>query len=156
MTRACDSKVPSFYKLVNRLFAKILLAVLLRLKYFSERFIVLFIKGRRSGKEYLTPLCYLRRGNEIGLVSVYGYSSSWMRNFVKKSKIRAVYRGKSFTCSEFYILEYPANSSVVREYLKRYRLGLAFISILSPDVRKVKWIKETPVVVVKLPRGSIS
>ncbi len=56
----------------------------------SGRLLLLTFTGRKSGKEFTTPLRYVQEDEILRLIVVY----PWWRNLVEKPKVRVLLRGQ--------------------------------------------------------------
>jgi deazaflavin-dependent oxidoreductase (nitroreductase family) len=56
----------------------------------SNRLLLLTFTGRKSGKEFTTPLRYVQEGEILRLIVVY----PWWKNLVEKPKVRVLLRGQ--------------------------------------------------------------
>ena len=74
--------------LVNRLVTTILRSPLHRLR--SNRLLLLTFTGRKSGKEFTTPLRYVQQGETLQLIVVY----PWWKNLVEQAAVRVLLRGQ--------------------------------------------------------------
>ena len=59
----------------------------------SDRLLLLTFTGRKSGKEFTTPLRYVQQGETLQLIVVY----PWWRNLVEDAKVRVLLRGQMRT-----------------------------------------------------------
>src|SRR5450432_1861525 len=55
----------------------------------SDRLLLLTFTGRKSGKEFTTPLRYVQEGETLRLIVVY----PWWRNLVGEATVRVLLRG---------------------------------------------------------------
>lgn len=56
----------------------------------SERLLLLTFTGRKSGKEFTTPLRYVQEGETLRMTVVY----PWWKNLVGGATVRVLLRGK--------------------------------------------------------------
>ncbi|MEO6890310.1 MAG: nitroreductase/quinone reductase family protein, partial [Ktedonobacteraceae bacterium] len=59
----------------------------------SERLLLLTFTGRKTGKEFTTPLRYVQEGETLRLIVVY----PWWRNLVGEAPVRVLLRGHMHT-----------------------------------------------------------
>jgi deazaflavin-dependent oxidoreductase (nitroreductase family) len=62
-------------------------------------------RGRRSGREYRTPLMASVRGDTLVIAMLYGPESDWARNLLAAGNGTAVRRGRTRTIDRFEIVE---------------------------------------------------
>ena len=56
----------------------------------SDQLLLLTFTGRKSGKEFTTPLRYVQEGETLRLIVVY----PWWRNLVGEATVRVLLRGQ--------------------------------------------------------------
>ena len=61
----------------------------------SERLLLLTFTGRKSGKEFTTPLRYVQEGETILVKIVVEYA--WWKNLREQATVRVLLRGKMYT-----------------------------------------------------------
>src|SRR5690349_14009045 len=59
----------------------------------SDRLLLLTFTGRKSGKEFTTPLRYTQEGENLRMTVVY----PWWKNLVEESTVRVLLRGQMRT-----------------------------------------------------------
>jgi hypothetical protein len=59
----------------------------------SDRLLLLTFTGRKSGKEFTTPIRYVQEGKTLRLVVMY----PWWRNLLGKASVRVLLRGQMRT-----------------------------------------------------------
>ncbi len=59
----------------------------------SHRLLLLTFTGRKSGKEFTTPMRYVQEGETLRMTVVY----PWWKNLVKEATVRVLLRGKMRT-----------------------------------------------------------
>jgi len=57
----------------------------------SDRLLLLTFTGRKSGKEFTTPIRYTREGETLLLKVVY----PWWKNLVEEARVRVLLRGET-------------------------------------------------------------
>ena len=57
----------------------------------SDRLLLLTFTGRKSGKEFTTPLRYMQEGETLKLLVV---RSPWWKNLVEEATVRVLLRGQ--------------------------------------------------------------
>ena len=79
-----------------RLLANAIVATILRSPWHrmrSERLLLLTFTGRKSGKEFTTPLRYVQEGKTLQMTVVY----SWWKNLVGGAPVRVLLRGHTYS-----------------------------------------------------------
>ena len=61
--------------------------------------------GRKSGKQYCTPVRLLRDGESFIIPLIYGESSSWYKNLTSLNTIELVWQGKTYHVGNPQLLE---------------------------------------------------
>ena len=74
--------------------------VMLRLAPRMPGFGVVVHRGRRSGREYETPVNVFRHGDRISIALTYGRESEWVRNVLADSGCRLVTRRHELALTE--------------------------------------------------------
>ncbi len=83
--------------------------------------VLLYTKGRRSGKTRVTPLEYRRRGEAVLLFSARGKISDWYRNLRANPQDTVLRIGfKKYNPSVEFIDEPEAIEETMRWYVKKY------------------------------------
>ena len=59
----------------------------------SKRIMVLTFYGRKSGKEYRTPVSFLKREGDI--ICITSLENVWWKNLVDQSKVRVTIKGQT-------------------------------------------------------------
>jgi hypothetical protein len=72
--------------------------------------------GRRSGKEYSTPLNYIRDDNNLWVTSVR--TRTWWRNFREEWPIRVIVQGMEIQGRGEAIVEQDALSDALKEFFR--------------------------------------
>ena len=87
---------------------------------------VIHHRGRRSGREYSTPVFAWKSGNLLGVAVAYGGESDWLLNALAAGSARVTRVGKTYAWSGLHVV--PAESSglspVARTYAKPFGLVL--------------------------------
>ncbi len=73
---------------------------------------VILHRGRRSGREYRTPLLAFRRGQTLVIALVYGAESDWLRN-MSEGGGRVIRAGRTFVVGPPEIIETNAADSLL-------------------------------------------
>lgn len=76
-----------------RILANALATTILRSRWHavrSDHLLLLTFTGRKSGKEFTTPLRYVQEGNTLQVTVVY----PWWKNLVKVATVRILLRGE--------------------------------------------------------------
>jgi hypothetical protein len=90
--------------------------ILDRIRYFNRRFFnpwslcfagrpnsfwaVIFHRGRRSGKEYITPIVAVRENSSFIIPLPYGQQVDWFQNIMAAGSCDLIYRGKMYHASK--------------------------------------------------------
>lgn len=78
---------------VARILANALATTILRSRWHamrSDRLLLLTFTGRKSGKEFTTPLRYVQEGEILRMTVVY----PWWKNLVERPTVRVLLRGE--------------------------------------------------------------
>jgi deazaflavin-dependent oxidoreductase (nitroreductase family) len=89
--------------------------------------------GRRSGREYRTPVNVFRRGGGYAIALTYGPDSDWVRNVLAAGGCRLETRGGTIVVGDPVVLRDPRRSAVpflLRPFLRI--LGVELFLRLSP------------------------
>jgi deazaflavin-dependent oxidoreductase (nitroreductase family) len=81
---------------------------------------ILHYRGRKSGRDYRTPMNVFRHGDEYVMALTYGAGVQWVKNIVAAGECRLVTRGKPLTLIEPRLVHDPTRSlmpPVVRQFL---------------------------------------
>jgi len=106
------------YKVVNP-FMKVLLRSPLH-RYASESLTLLYFRGRKSGREFVTPLSYVRRENTVWLLSAH--STRWWMNLREDgTPVRLVIAGETLTGKAKL---WDGDSETLRDRVRRYITAL--------------------------------
>lgn len=93
---------------------------------------VIHHRGRRSGREYSTPVFAWKSGNRLGVAVVYGAESDWLLNALAAGSARVTRAGRTYTWTGLHVV--PARSSglsaVARAYAKPF--GSVLVGELVP------------------------
>ena len=96
---------------------------------FSRRFAgrlpgfgLLVYRGRKSGREYRTPMNVFRRGDEYVLALTYGSDVQWVKNVMAAGGCDLVTRGRTIRLVEPVLFSDPSRSAMPG--LVRFFLGL--------------------------------
>jgi deazaflavin-dependent oxidoreductase (nitroreductase family) len=87
---------------------------------------ILVYRGRRSGREYRTPMNVFRRGDEVVLALTYGSDVQWVKNIVAAGGCRMLTRGREFDLVAPELLVDPERRlmpSPVRQFLGFMRVS---------------------------------
>ncbi|HEY6406294.1 MAG TPA: nitroreductase/quinone reductase family protein [Ktedonobacteraceae bacterium] len=79
----------------------------------SDRLLLLTFTGRKSGKEFTTPMHYVQEGETLRLIVVY----PWWKNLVGEATVRVLLRGKLRTGTAE-VLPEEGGEVVVKIHLK--------------------------------------
>jgi hypothetical protein len=74
--------------LINRIVTTILRSPWHKMR--SDHLLLLTFTGRKSGKEFTTPMRYVQKGNTVRMTVVY----PWWRNLVGEANVRVLLRGQ--------------------------------------------------------------
>ncbi len=108
--------------LTNALFnaMNVVMRPLLRSGMMKRNLCILRYTGRKSGKQYETPLSYVREGDTVRLLS--SYNTSWWKNFTGEARDAAVeIGGKRHSGSARAI---TTDSEVFRDGVRRFLTAL--------------------------------
>ena len=72
---------------------------------------VILHRGRRSGRQYRTPLFAFRRGRTLVIALLYGEESDWLRNLRKGGHV--IRAGRTFTVGPPEVIETRAAGSLL-------------------------------------------
>jgi deazaflavin-dependent oxidoreductase (nitroreductase family) len=142
---AVDSRPPLIWRLFNKLnnpFMKALLRSPLH-GVVSRSFMVITFTGRKSGREYSTPVQYALRGNMVYLVTSQGYT--WWKNLRGGADVCVHVRGRSLrghavTATDPQIIDsllsqiYPAMSAAQRARFSSGKVAI-IITLADGEVR---------------------
>ena len=99
-------------------------------RHFAGRvppFAMLIHRGRRSGREYRTPIMTFRCGDRLIIVLTYGPDTDWVRNLCKAGGGELIYRGRSYELREPTWIDSgraaPCLPPIVRIALRVMRVG---------------------------------
>jgi deazaflavin-dependent oxidoreductase (nitroreductase family) len=98
--------------LANRIVTTILCSPWHRIR--SNHLLLLTFTGRKSGKEFTTPLRYVQEGETLRLIIVY----PWWRNLLAEATVRVLLRGHMRTGTAE-VLPEEDGEVVVRIHLNR-------------------------------------
>jgi hypothetical protein len=79
-----------------RILANVIATTILRSRWHgmrSDRLLLLTFTGRKSGKEFTTPMRYIQEGETLRITVVY----PWWKNLVEKATVRVLLRGQMRT-----------------------------------------------------------
>jgi deazaflavin-dependent oxidoreductase (nitroreductase family) len=68
--------------------------------------------GRRSGREYATPVNLFRSGDRYVIALTYGAESQWVRNVLAAGEARVVTRGRTLLLTDPEIVHDPSGALV--------------------------------------------
>jgi len=72
---------------------------------------VILHRGRRSGREYRTPVLAFRRGRVLIVALLYGTESDWLRNVRAAGGGRVVRAGRTYEAGPPHVVETSAAAS---------------------------------------------
>ena len=84
---------------------------------------ILVHRGRRSGREYRTPVLSFRRGDKRVFALTYGTETDWVRNVLAAGSCDLVMRGRTIHLVEPRLFHDPTHRAVPRFV----RFGLAIL-----------------------------
>ena len=84
---------------------------------------ILVHRGRRSGREYRTPVLSFRRGDRLVFALTYGTETDWVRNVLAAGSCDLIMRGRAIHLVEPRLFHDPTHQAVPRIV----RLGLAML-----------------------------
>jgi deazaflavin-dependent oxidoreductase (nitroreductase family) len=79
---------------------------------------VILHRGRRSGREYRTPLFAFRRDRTLVIALLYGQESDWLRN-LKAGGGHVIRGGRTFTVGPPEIVDASASDQLLRSCRRR-------------------------------------
>jgi hypothetical protein len=85
----------------------------------SDQLLLLTFTGRKSGKEFTTPLRYEQEGETVWMTVVY----PWWKNLVGKATVRVLLRGQMRTGTTEVLLERDGEA-VVKIHLQEQTAAL--------------------------------
>ena len=71
---------------------------------------ILIHRGRRSGKEYRTPICIFRTGDGYRIALTYGPDTDWTRNVRAANGCTVIVRGRTVALRSPQLFTDPRNS----------------------------------------------
>ncbi|MEV6009404.1 nitroreductase family deazaflavin-dependent oxidoreductase [Streptomyces sp. NPDC051976] len=91
-------------------------------------------KGRKSGKEYRTPVKVFRKNDHFVLSLPYGSGSDWAKNVVAAGgcEIKTGGRRYQVVAPQIYVDEHPEIPAILRWTLKKFN-AVEFISLKIVD-----------------------
>jgi len=83
---------------------------------------VIHHRGRRSGREYSTPVFAWKSGHRLAVAVVYGAESDWLRNALAAGSARVTRAGRTYewTGLEYVDAESSGMSRVARAYARPF------------------------------------
>jgi deazaflavin-dependent oxidoreductase (nitroreductase family) len=72
--------------------------------------------GRRTGREYATPLGMRRQGDSFVMPRTFGEDAAWYRNVLAAGGCRVTYLGKDYTLAEPEVIDYATAASAFPRY----------------------------------------
>ncbi|HSV39192.1 MAG TPA: nitroreductase family deazaflavin-dependent oxidoreductase [Nocardioidaceae bacterium] len=90
-------------------------------------------RGRRSGREYSTPVFAWKSGNRLGVAVAYGAQSDWLLNALAADSARVTRAGRTYTWSGLHVVPAAESgmSAVARGYTKPF--GSMVVGDLTRD-----------------------
>lgn len=129
-------------------------------KYFSRApgWVLLTTTGRRTGLPRETLLPCGRSGNQIFLISTYGWRSDWIRNLLKNPEVKVTSNGAVISGHAEVIEDVDEKRRIVSEhpFFAPAPFELVQAVALNPAVRPIlvaflrRWVTSHPVVVVHI------
>ncbi len=101
---------------VARIIVNAIVTTILRSRWHgmrSNQLLLLTFTGRKSGKEFTTPLRYVQEGETLRMTVVY----PWWRNLVDEATVRVLLRGE-MRIGESEVLPQEAGEVVIKVHLK--------------------------------------
>jgi deazaflavin-dependent oxidoreductase (nitroreductase family) len=96
----------------------------------TNREIELTVTGRTSGREISFPVWFVRDGEKLHLVPVYGTDTAWYRNVLKTPAIRLAVAGAQLTAQATPVTD-PARVGEILDQL-RARYGARDVAAYYP------------------------
>ena len=115
-------------RLNRRVTNPILAPIVVRLPGFG----MLVHRGRRSGREYRTPVLSFRRGDRLVFALTYGTETDWVRNVLAAGSCDLVVRGRATHLVEPRLFHDRAHRAVPRI------VGLALAVLRSDDFLELR------------------
>lgn len=98
-----------FYKVLNPTVTSILQSKLHTL--LSKQLMIVFFKGKKTGRSLSTPVRYLQQGNKVSCLTVQHYP--WYKNFTQIANVELLITGKIYSATaQSYILSSYAKAGV--------------------------------------------
>ena len=94
---------------------------------------VIHHRGRRSGREYSTPVFAWKSGERLAVAVAYGDESDWLRNALAAGSVRVTRVGKTYTWTALRVM--PAEGSGMSAVARAY--SRPFGSMLVGDLTRV-------------------
>lgn len=106
-----------------------------------RRYVLLTVRGRRSGQPHSTPVILLSRDGERFLVSPYG-ETAWVRNARAAGEVTVSRAGRSETVA---VEELSAEEAapILKQYLAETPITRPFFDV-APDVPLAEFVREAP------------
>jgi deazaflavin-dependent oxidoreductase (nitroreductase family) len=101
-------------------------------------FVLLVTKGRKSGKTRFTPLEYLKKGNEIFIVSARGEKAQWIKNirkFPDSVKYQLYFRR---TSANVEFIENEAKIDLIKYYIQKRPKGAEYVFGWDKKIDKIE------------------
>lgn len=115
--------VVPIHRTVARMNRYVLNPVIRRFAGHISPFAILIHTGRRSGREYRTPIMVFRDGDAFVIALTYGRGTDWERNVLNEGNCELVYRGKRFVLTAPTFIE-PEEAGRALPRLVRVILGV--------------------------------
>lgn len=83
---------------------------------------VIHHKGRRSGRDYATPVFAWKSGNRLAVAVLYGGRSDWLRNALAAGSAEVTRRGRSYSWTGLHVVDVESSgmSVVARAYARPF------------------------------------
>jgi deazaflavin-dependent oxidoreductase (nitroreductase family) len=69
-------------------------------------------RGRRTGREYRTPVLASVRDGRLVVATLYGHQSDWVRNLMAAGQATVVRRGRTRTISHLEVVESKGSTNL--------------------------------------------
>jgi deazaflavin-dependent oxidoreductase (nitroreductase family) len=103
-------------------------------RLFGHTFLLMWNRGRKSGKLYATALktmSYDRKSGEVVICSVYGMDAAWMKNIAASPATRIQIAGTSYVPTQRILTEDEAFASTLRFRREHGRQLRLFSTVLG-------------------------
>ncbi len=116
-TKSSVVQVPGFVKKIMRAQAWMIQHGMMG--SMSDFVMTITVQGRKSGKEYSTPIAYLRDGDKIIALNGFG-RSNWYRNVLVNPEVRLSIKGQPMRARGRHVTDPAEKARIFDKYLSDY------------------------------------